>query len=313
MTPEGSSAETWKKRRFVVGNIGNDVLGAAPRDRPSRGPSSLERARSTRKRQAAIDGGWLIPIANRHFTSKNICAFNGTALISAKRRATMPNRRLSRNSNTQRRLTHGGPPSFLRLPVETTRAASARSCAARTVRDEGFADSFDGSDSANETRRVDFRASAQRMDARRVDIGKPEFWPFPQTTIKTDIHSVTRWSKLDTIWQGVSFDDLLNEVNLREAPFPYTMAHCHGGYTTNVPVADLIGGKGLIATRYDGLQIPPAHGGPARLLVPKLYFWKSAKWVQRLRFMEEDEQGFWESLGYHSHGDPWKEQRYDGD
>ena len=140
-----------------------------------------------------------------------------------------------------------------------------------------------------------------------------EFGALPQTTIELDIHSVTGWSKLDTIWQGVSFDDLLDAVDLREAPFPYIMAHCHGGYTTNVPVAELIGGKGMIATRYDGSPIPPAHGGPARLLVPNLYFWKSAKWVQRLRFMEEDEHGFWESLGYHNHGDPWKEQRYDGD
>jgi len=140
-----------------------------------------------------------------------------------------------------------------------------------------------------------------------------EFQGLPQTTIKTDIHCVTKWSKLDTIWQGVSFDDLLKAVDLGEAPFPYIMAHCDGGYTTNLPVADLIGGKGMIATRYDGSLIPPAHGGPARLLVPHLYFWKSAKWVRRLRFMEEDERGFWESLGYHNHGDPWKEQRYDGD
>jgi len=140
-----------------------------------------------------------------------------------------------------------------------------------------------------------------------------EFQALPQTTIKTDIHCVTKWSKLDTIWQGVNFDDLLNAVDLREAPFSYMMAHCYGGYTANVPVADLVGGKSMIATRYDGLPILPAHGGPARLLVPHLYFWKSAKWVRKLRFMDENEHGFWESLGYHNHGDPWKEQRYDGD
>jgi DMSO/TMAO reductase YedYZ molybdopterin-dependent catalytic subunit len=140
-----------------------------------------------------------------------------------------------------------------------------------------------------------------------------EFQALPQTTIKTDIHCVTKWSKLDTIWQGVSFDDLLKAVDLGEVPFPYIMAHCDGGYATNVPAADLVGGKGMIATRYDGSPIPPAHGGPARLLVPHLYFWKSAKWVRRLRFLEEDEHGFWESLGYHNRGDPWKEQRYDGD
>ena len=140
-----------------------------------------------------------------------------------------------------------------------------------------------------------------------------EFQALPQTTIKTDIHCVTKWSKLDTVWQGVTFDDLLAAAAIKESPALYVMAHSDGGYTTNVPVADLVGGKGMIATRYGGAPIPPAHGGPARLLVPHLYFWKSAKWARRLRFMEEDERGFWELFGYHNHGDPWKEQRYDGD
>ena len=140
-----------------------------------------------------------------------------------------------------------------------------------------------------------------------------EFHALPQTTIKTDIHCVTKWSKLDTVWQGVTFDDLLAAAAVNEPPALYVMAHSDGGYTTNIPVADLAGGKGMIATRYDGAPISPAHGGPARLLVPHLYFWKSAKWVRRLRFMEEDEHGFWELFGYHNHGDPWKEQRYDGD
>jgi len=140
-----------------------------------------------------------------------------------------------------------------------------------------------------------------------------DFETLPQTTIKTDIHCVTKWSKLDTTWQGVTFDDLLKAVGLAEPPEPYIMAHCDGAYTTNIPVEDLVDGKGMIATRYEGSPIPPVHGGPARLLVPNLYFWKSAKWVRRLRFMEEDEPGFWESLGYHIYGDPWKEQRYNGD
>ena len=139
------------------------------------------------------------------------------------------------------------------------------------------------------------------------------FEALPQTTIKTDIHCVTKWSKLDTTWQGVTFDDLLKVVGLSEPPEPYLMAHCDGGYTTNIPLADLTGGKGMVATRYDGLPIAPAHGGPARLLVPHLYFWKSAKWLRRIRFMPKDARGFWESLGYHNYGDPWKEQRYDGD
>ncbi|MET4259983.1 DMSO/TMAO reductase YedYZ molybdopterin-dependent catalytic subunit [Bradyrhizobium sp. S3.12.5] len=135
----------------------------------------------------------------------------------------------------------------------------------------------------------------------------------PQTTIKTDIHCVTKWSKLDTSWQGVTFDDLFDSSGISRPLEPYIMAHCDGGYTTNVPVADLVGGKGMIVTRYDGLPIAPAHGGPARLLVPHLYLWKSAKWIRRLRFMTADERGFWESRGYHNYGDPWKEQRYDGD
>jgi DMSO/TMAO reductase YedYZ molybdopterin-dependent catalytic subunit len=140
-----------------------------------------------------------------------------------------------------------------------------------------------------------------------------EFEALPQTTLKTDIHCVTKWSKLDTAWQGVTFDDLLKAAGIAEPPAPYLMAHSHGGYSTNVPVADLVGGQAMIATRYDGLPILPAHGGPARLLVPHLYFWKSAKWVRRLQFMDKDQPGFWESLGYHIYGDPWKEQRYDGD
>ena len=140
-----------------------------------------------------------------------------------------------------------------------------------------------------------------------------EFEALPQTTIKVDIHCVTTWSKLDTTWQGVTFDDLIKAVGLSEPPEPYVMAHCDGGYTTNIPIADLVGGKSMIATRFDGLPIAPAHGGPARLLVPHLYFWKSGKWVRRIRFMPKDERGFWESRGYHNYGDPWKEQRYDGD
>jgi DMSO/TMAO reductase YedYZ molybdopterin-dependent catalytic subunit len=140
-----------------------------------------------------------------------------------------------------------------------------------------------------------------------------QFEALPQTVFKTDIHCVTKWSKLDTEWRGVTFDDLLNAVGFSEPPAPYIMAHCDGGYTTNLPVADLVGGKGMIVTRYDGLPIVPSHGGPARLLVPHLYFWKSAKWVRKIRFMQRDESGFWESLGYHNYGDPWKEQRYEGD
>jgi DMSO/TMAO reductase YedYZ molybdopterin-dependent catalytic subunit len=140
-----------------------------------------------------------------------------------------------------------------------------------------------------------------------------EFNALPQTELKTDIHCVTTWSKLDTHWRGVTIDDLLKAAGLAEAPGDFTMAHCDGDYTTNVPVDDLVGRKGMIATHYDGAPLEPEHGGPARLLVPHLYFWKSAKWVRTLEFLDRDEPGFWEQLGYHIYGDPWQEQRYAGD
>ncbi|HLL26542.1 MAG TPA: sulfite oxidase-like oxidoreductase [Xanthobacteraceae bacterium] len=140
-----------------------------------------------------------------------------------------------------------------------------------------------------------------------------EFEKLPQTKIKTDIHCVTTWSKLDTNWEGVSIDDLLAAAGLSEPPAPYIVASCDGGYTTNLPVEDLLDGKAMIATRYEGAPLPSEHGGPARLLVPHLYFWKSAKWVRGIEFRETDEPGFWEALGYHMYGDPWREQRYAGD
>jgi DMSO/TMAO reductase YedYZ molybdopterin-dependent catalytic subunit len=139
-----------------------------------------------------------------------------------------------------------------------------------------------------------------------------ELLALPATEVAVDIHCVTKWTKLGTRWKGVSFDALLEAAGT-EPPTPYVMAYCDGGYTTNVPVADLRGAKGLIAYEYDGKPIVPEHGGPARLLVPHLYFWKSAKWVRQLRFLNADTPGFWESHGYHLYGDPWKEQRYDGD
>jgi DMSO/TMAO reductase YedYZ molybdopterin-dependent catalytic subunit len=137
-----------------------------------------------------------------------------------------------------------------------------------------------------------------------------EFRALPSETITRDIHCVTKWSKLDTEWEGVSVDTLLAEV---EHDAAYVVAFCDGGYTTNLPLEDVSDGKAWIAYGYDGEPLDPKHGGPARLLVPHLYFWKSAKWVRGLRLVSEDEPGFWESLGYHNHGDPWREQRYWGD
>jgi DMSO/TMAO reductase YedYZ molybdopterin-dependent catalytic subunit len=124
-----------------------------------------------------------------------------------------------------------------------------------------------------------------------------------------DISCVTKWTKLDMKWEGVSLDTLLEQVELdRNARF--VTAYSDGGYTTNIPLTDMINGQSFIALKYDDQPLTPEHGGPARMVVPHLYFWKSAKWVRGIRLMEKDKPGFWEGLGYHNHGDPWKEQRY---
>jgi DMSO/TMAO reductase YedYZ molybdopterin-dependent catalytic subunit len=137
-----------------------------------------------------------------------------------------------------------------------------------------------------------------------------ELTALPSEQITVDIHCVTKWSKLDTEWTGVSVDTLLADVGTSAE---YISAWCDGGYTTNLALEDVSDGKAWIAYRYDGEPLDPEHGGPARLLVPHLYFWKSAKWVRGIELREEDEPGFWETYGYHNHGDPWKEQRYWGD
>ena len=134
-----------------------------------------------------------------------------------------------------------------------------------------------------------------------------EFLALPSETVTVDIHCVTKWSKLDTSWEGVSVDTLLEGI---DTTAEYVVAFCDGGYTTNVPLEDVTGGKAWVALGYDGEPLDPEHGGPARLLVPHLYFWKSAKWVRGLVMMPDDEPGFWEQNGYHIHGDPWKEERY---
>jgi DMSO/TMAO reductase YedYZ molybdopterin-dependent catalytic subunit len=137
-----------------------------------------------------------------------------------------------------------------------------------------------------------------------------EFRALPSEPVTCDIHCVTSWTKLDTQWEAVSVDTLLNGVDTEAE---HVVAHCYGGYTTNLPLEDVTGGRAWIAYAYDGAPLDPEHGGPARLLVPHLYFWKSAKWVHRLDLLLEDEPGFWESFGYHNYGDPWREQRYWGD
>ena len=139
-----------------------------------------------------------------------------------------------------------------------------------------------------------------------------EFLALPRETITVDIHSVTKWSKLDTVWSGVSVDTLLERVGVAPSA-RYITAWSDGGYTTNLPLSEVTGRKAWIAFEFDGKPLHPEHGGPARLLVPRLYFWKSAKWVRGIELREDDEPGFWERYGYHNYGDPWKEQRYQGD
>src|SRR3954454_16372872 len=163
---------------------------------------------------------------------------------------------------------------------------------------------------AGPTPRVEAAGWSFRIDGM---VGNPREWSnsefrqLPQETVPCDIHCVTKWSKLGTEFSGVSLDLLLAEA---EPDAPYATAYAYGGYTTNVPVADLTGGKAWVVTEHEGAPLPPEHGGPARLLVPHLYFWKSAKWVGGIRVMDHDEPGFWEDNGYHIYGDPWKEQRY---
>jgi DMSO/TMAO reductase YedYZ molybdopterin-dependent catalytic subunit len=139
-----------------------------------------------------------------------------------------------------------------------------------------------------------------------------EFGALPQTVVTRDIHCVTTWSKLDTTWEGVTIDDIFAAAGI-EPPTEFTLAHSFDGYSSNVPVRDLVGGKAMVALKYSGEPITPDHGGPARLLVPHLYFWKSAKYVNGIQFIPKDEAGFWELRGYHMYGDPWREQRFTDD
>jgi DMSO/TMAO reductase YedYZ molybdopterin-dependent catalytic subunit len=136
------------------------------------------------------------------------------------------------------------------------------------------------------------------------------FRNLPTETVTVDIHCVTGWSKLDTVWEGISLDTILAGMN---TDAEYALVHSYGDYSTNLPLEDLMNKQAWIAFRFDDEDLEPVHGGPARLLVPHLYFWKSAKWVRGMTLMHEDKPGFWESFGYHNYGDPWREQRYVGD
>jgi DMSO/TMAO reductase YedYZ molybdopterin-dependent catalytic subunit len=163
---------------------------------------------------------------------------------------------------------------------------------------------------AGPTPRIDTASWSFKIDGL---VRRPQEWSWAQwgqlpiETVPCDIHCVTKWSKLGTSFGGVSLDALLSEA---EPIGEFAMAHSYGGYTTNLALSDLVNGKAWVVTEHEGASLPVEHGGPARLLVPHLYFWKSAKWVAGLRVMDHDEPGFWEANGYHNRGDPWKEQRY---
>ncbi len=136
-----------------------------------------------------------------------------------------------------------------------------------------------------------------------------DFKKLPTENVVKDIHCVTKWSKFDTKWRGVMMDTIFDVVKLKESA-THIVAHSYDGYETNVPIEDLINKKAMIAIEYDGEEIEPEHGGPARLLVPHLYFWKSAKWIKKIEVLENDRAGFWETRGYHNYGNPWNEERY---
>jgi len=167
--------------------------------------------------------------------------------------------------------------------------------------------------SAGPTPRPDLARWSFTIDG-EVDAPKTWSWDelrqLPAEDITVDIHCVTKWSKLDTSWKGVSVDTLMEGLDTAAA---YVVAFSDGGYTTNMALDEITGHKAWVAYEYDGQPLHPEHGGPARLLVPHLYLWKSAKWVRGLTLKNEDEPGFWESNGYNNHGDPWREERYWGD
>jgi DMSO/TMAO reductase YedYZ molybdopterin-dependent catalytic subunit len=144
---------------------------------------------------------------------------------------------------------------------------------------------------------------------RDLSLSWDELQGLPQKEVTTDIHCVTRWSKLDTVWRGVAVGALLEEAGLR-ADATHLMAYCDGGYSTNLPLPVVLDDDVLLAHTYDGRPLEPEHGAPLRLLVPKRYFWKSAKFLRRIEVMTADRMGFWELNGYHNDADPWQEQRH---
>jgi DMSO/TMAO reductase YedYZ molybdopterin-dependent catalytic subunit len=136
-----------------------------------------------------------------------------------------------------------------------------------------------------------------------------EFKSLPRKTVNCDIHCVTRWTRLDTTWEGVAIQEILSRAQLKPSA-RFVLAHCEQGYTANVPLEVLDDDDVLLADTFGGEPLEPEHGWPLRLLVPKRYFWKSAKWIRGLEFLDRDILGFWERYGYNNNADPWKEERY---
>jgi DMSO/TMAO reductase YedYZ molybdopterin-dependent catalytic subunit len=136
-----------------------------------------------------------------------------------------------------------------------------------------------------------------------------EFRALPSTVVAADMHCVTRWSRLDNSWEGVSVAELMKQVQLKPQA-RFVLIHAEHGFTTNLPLEDFLGDDCLFAWSHDGHPLTPDHGWPLRLVVPRLYAWKSAKWVRGIEFLEDDQPGFWEQNGYHNHGDPWLEERF---
>jgi DMSO/TMAO reductase YedYZ molybdopterin-dependent catalytic subunit len=137
----------------------------------------------------------------------------------------------------------------------------------------------------------------------------PELLALPRVRLKSDIHCVTTWSRLDNDWEGIALREILRDVKPR-AEARYVLQHAEHGYTTNVELADLLRDDVLLALKHDGSDLEPEHGGPLRLIIPQLYLWKSAKWLRGLEFLDVNPPGFWEQNGYHMHADPWREERY---
>lgn len=154
-----------------------------------------------------------------------------------------------------------------------------------------------------------WRLRIRGLVGKPLELAWPDFLDFPQSSFQADFHCVTHWTRLDNLWEGVTFRELAAQVRpLPEAS--HVLAHCYDGFTTNIPLEVLMDHDVLLASRHDGAALTPVHGWPLRLVVPKRYAWKSAKWVSGLEFLAQDRPGFWEQRGYHNDADPWKEERY---